>query len=261
MYSDPIELTLTRQVGYIFSELFGRPAREWLSDLLSFSQTDIRGPDRIGLLQSVEEAAKQDFKWGLDLADELIDAARWETDLWTALARALSKGQLDADRYRLVLVRLGSNELHYNHADAIADFLCESFRPRRDLDMSESLELANQLATGLWHRLERTSPEQNENHDLLTQAINHPAGNLAQFHIFSLWQWRNQQQHPPTTIPENYHSALSNIVHEPTENGRLARCVLCRSLAFLAEADKAWTEDSLAPLFDVDSDPLEFTAA
>ena len=46
-------------------ELLARPAGEWTDEFLSFQPSDPLGPNREGLQNAVEEAAKQDVEWGL----------------------------------------------------------------------------------------------------------------------------------------------------------------------------------------------------
>ena len=262
---------LTHYVGHVVriddktpwtvKELLSRPANQWVGDLLAFHRTDPLGAGRSGLLLCIEEAAARQFEWGLDLCDALIDGALWSSDLWTPLFRAWSKSEQDDEQRRRVLGKLVATELRDPQIYPIADFLCESLKPSRSRQLNESLQLANELAADSWHRLRGTEPDGNEFDDWLTRAINHPAGNLAQFWIYSLSFSRNRQDPVPAALAREYRSALSKIIRDKTVIGTLGRTVLCRSFAFLLEADEAWTRENLLPLFDIDAGSPDSIAA
>ena len=262
---------LTHYVGHVVriddktpwtvEELLSRPANRWVDDLIAFERTDPLGAGRSGLLLTVEKAAVRQFDWGIDLAEALTAGTLWASDLWTPMLQAWSKGELDDDQRRRALGTLRDTDLRDAQVHAIADFLCESVKPSRSQQTDESVQIANKLADDLWERLGETEAEGEEFDDWLTRAINHPAGNLAQFWIYSLWIARNGQDPVPATLGREYRSALSRIMRDRTVIGMLARTVLCRSFTFLLEADEAWTKDNLLPLFDIDSGLPESTAA
>lgn len=262
---------LTHYVGHVvriddktpwtMEELLSRPANRWVGDLMAFERSDPLGAGRSGLLLTVEEAAAGRFDWGIDLADALIADAQRASDLWTPLLRAWSKSELDDDQRRRVLGLLWDTELRDTQIHAIADFLCESMKPSRSQPIDESVRLANELAHDLWTRLGETEADGEEFHDWLTRAINHPAGNLAQFWIYSIWIARNREEPVPTILCPQYRSALSRIMRDHTVIGTLGRTVLCRSFAFLLEADEDWTRENLLSLFDIDAGLPESTAA
>ncbi len=102
------------QTPWSVSELLSRPASEWAGELLSFHGEDLLGPDRDGLLRAVEEAATQEFQWGIALADELAASGHWDDDLWPPLMQAWSR-ELDVDRHRSVLGRLSNVKLYTKH--------------------------------------------------------------------------------------------------------------------------------------------------
>ena len=262
---------LTHYVGHVVriddktpwtvEELLSHPAIRWVDDLMTFERTDPLGAGRSGLRLTVEEAAAGQFDWGIDLAEALIAGNLWASDLWTPLLRAWSKSELDDDQRRRAIGTLRDTELRDAQVRAIADFLCESMKPSRSQQTDESVQAANELANDLWDRLGETEAHGEEFHDWLTRAINHPAGNLAQFWIYSLWLARTQEDPLPETLRREYRVALARIVRDRTVIGTLGRTVLCRSFAFLLEADEEWTGENLLPLFDLDAGLPESTAA
>ena len=115
---------VTPQSPWTTKELLAKPATDWLQKLLSFQpkQEPFR-LEREGLVDAVREAAKQNFGWGLDLANALAGAGEWDADLWSGLIRAWSGMDLDEDKHGEVLNRLDKVELYPKHAREIADAL------------------------------------------------------------------------------------------------------------------------------------------
>ena len=230
-------------------ELLDKPVADWLHELLSFQpKPEPFSPEREGLVYAVGEAAKQQFDWGLDLADAMARTGEWDADLWSGLIRAWSRMDLDEDRHRDVFNRLGRVELFSNHTRAIADALealVENDGKRYALNL---LPQANGIAASVWQSLDRT-PLIEETENWLTKAINHPAGVLAEFWLQGLSLWRNHQDPLPKVMCGEYRTALSGIVQDPTLPGRLGRSVLAGQFAFLLAADEGWTKENLAQLF------------
>ena len=241
-------------------ELLEKPATDWLQKLLSFQpkQSSFR-PEREGLVDAVREAAMQQFGWGLDLADALSVSGEWNADLWSGLIRAWSGMDLDEDKHREVLNRLGRVELYSNHTREIAvalEALVESDGKPHALNL---LPQANEIAASLWHTLDRTSLIE-ETDNWLTTAVNHPAGVLAEFWLRGLSLWRKHQEPLPKVMSGEYRTALSGIVQDPTVPGRLGRSILAGQFAFLLAADEGWTKENLIQLFENRDNIADFQA-
>ncbi len=229
-------------------ELLSRPAGETLEQLLTFRGDSPFGPNRGGLLRSVGEAAKRDFKWGLALTDALAESEDWDSDLWTALLRSWS-GELDEGKHRLALARLSDIELHRRQVRAIAAMLLSLVKDGGLPYAPELLEESNHLARSLWAHCGQDDGEP-ESGSWLTVAINHPAGAITEYWIWSLSLWRNRHETRPEAMDEEHSSALLQVINEQTVAGRLGRTVLAQSLGFLLAADEAWTREHLVPLFE-----------
>ena len=231
-------------------ELLDKPATDWLQKLLSFQpKQDSFRPEREGLVGAVREAAKQQFGWGVDLADALAGAGEWNADLWSGLIRAWSGMDLDEDKHREVLIRLGRVELYPKHAREIADALEALVENDGKPYALNLLPQANEIAASLWHTLDRT-PQIEETENWLTTAVNHPAGVLAEFWLRGLSLWRKHQEPLPKVMSGEYRTALSGIVQDSTVPGRLGRSVLAGQFAFLLAADEGWTKENLIQLFE-----------
>ena len=152
-----------------------------------------------GLYLPSERQAKQEFNWGLDLADALAGAEEWESELWSGLIRAWSGMGLDEGRHREVLNRLSKVELYTKHTREIADALEALVEDDGKPYALNLLCQANAIATVLWQHLDRDAPL--EEVGWLNTAINHPAGVLVQFWLGSLSFWPKKSR-PHADSPE-----------------------------------------------------------
>ena len=240
-------------------ELLSQSADKWLKKLLTFRQTEILGADRRGLLMNVEEAAKQNFEWGLALASLLTDKQKWDTDIWSALLGAWSKTSIDQSQHREVLKFLSRSELHGKNTLRIAEVLCVLVKSDSDFYPPDLLAQANKIAGALWENLDRKETL-SEDFEWPTRAINHPAGVLVRFWLSSLYLWRKWQDPIPHVLGGEYYSVLSEIIQDGTMAGRLGRCILAGNLSFLLEADEKWTKENLLPFFNECPDEGDYNA-
>ena len=247
------------QSPWTTEKLLSKPADEWLKDLLTFQQAEILGPDRRGLLVNVEEAAKQNFEWGLAFASLLADKQKWDADIWLALLGAWSKTSIDQSQHQEVLQFLSRSELHGKNTLRIAEVLCVLVKSVGDFCPPDLLAQANKIAGALWDKLDQHETL-SEDSEWYLRAINHPAGALAQFWLLSLYLWRKRQDPAPRVLDGEYFSVLSAIIQDGTMAGRLGRCILAGGLSFLLDADEKWTKENLLPLFSEDSNEGDYHA-
>ena len=229
------------------TELLSQPAKGWAAALTTFQGQDLGGPDRNGLLRAVEQAAKENFEWGIGLADTLAGSSDWETDLWSPLIRAWSR-ELDAGQHSQVLRILSNTKLYTIHARPVAGAL-RTLVIEGATYAGELLTEANEIALDLWKALDRDQPLSRES-DWLTRAINHSAGAITEFWLQSLALWQRQQPIQLDSLDAQYYSALSMIVQDDTSAGTLGKAVLASQLGFLLAADEDWTKQFLVPLFE-----------
>ena len=225
-----------------------KPVEEWLGDLLSFQNQYLFGPDRVGLSSNVIDASAQNFDWGLELSDALAIGGNWDSDLWPSLLSAWSN-EFDHDKHKQVLDRLGCPELLATHVRPVADTLLALVKNGGMPYAFALLGEANHLATALRDHVQQDKPYPTNNNWLM-QAINHPAGVLAEYWLQSLFIWRQNQDSLPHALPDEYLTALSGIVQDKTPVGTMGKAVLCRRISFLIAADYVWAKDNLFPLFN-----------
>ena len=242
--SGPVE----SQSPWTVEELLAKPVADWLDDLLSFQGTEWDGPSRSGLMDNVAAAARQNFDWGLDLADALAKAGKWDVDLWAVLIQSWSEMELDEDRHSKVLNWMGKTELYSRHNSIIANALYELVKNGGISYALNLLPQANKIASDLWHHLDHMDSKLS-------------AETLVLFWLSGFSLWRKQQDPVPTALSDEYHQVLSGIVQDQKLPGRRGRIVLASQFAFLLAVDEAWTRENQLPLFDPKNGIADFQAA
>ncbi len=115
---------------------------------------------------------------------------------------------------------------------------------------------ARRLAIDLWPTTQVTGNVVGSE-DHYFEAINHPAGDLAQFWMKVVaHEWR---AHTDTWsgLPDELRAELDRMVQDQSRNGLLARLLLSTRLRFFTGADHAWAKSRLMPLFSWDQDTSE----
>lgn len=236
------------QSPWAVEQLLARSAAEWLDELLTFKGEKFLGPDRDGLLQYLTDAIKQDFEWGQGLADALASRNNYDSDLWEALLRAWSEWPNDKEKALRIIDWLEHEELLAVHSRITADVLYALVRGVKKDYFIECLPICNQIAEHLWKVIERNADESTD--DWLQDAINRPAGVLAEYWLNSLSAWNKQPLSGKTKKLEGeYLINLTAMVQDDTSAGAYARTILASQFAFLLSADEEWTKEHVLPLF------------
>ena len=260
-YSNPMDWIFSDweapQSPWTPEQLLENPASHWLDNLLSFQITEEEYLDHGGIRKSIEEAIKRDFDWGLDLANALDEAEKWDVYVWAVLINTWSRMNLDEDQHSKVLSWLGKIELYPKHNREIAEALYALVRGGNSYVLN-LLPQANKIAAALWHDLDRTEPI--EEWDAYQDSPSgHPTGWLVNFWLSGLSLSRDQQVPKLTETLNEYRRILTDIVGDQSLPGRLGRMILASQFGYLLDFDKIWTQKNLLPLFDPDSD--DFYAA
>lgn len=110
-------------------------------------------------------------------------------------------------------------------------------------------ESARRLASSLWPASVIEGAIVNGS-DIVMEAINHPAGDLAEFWTKVVqWEWR-QNESVWDGLPESVGTELDRMIAAHDRNGLLARAFFASQLHFFFGADRDWCEARLLPLFD-----------
>lgn len=234
-------------------QLLARPARDQIEELLAFRGDGFHGPSRDGLLSTVSEAAKHTPAWGFDLAVQLQGRRLWSSDLWSALLRGLPDAELNQQDWEVLLAVMGNEALHTEHARDIADALLRLVKDGGKPFASAVLDTANDVAHRLWAAL-APGDEGGYGDNWLTQAINRPAGILAEYWLAALSLTLKGKQGAEWQMPAYYRARFTESLRDATLKGANARSVLASQTAYFYRLDEAWTRGHLIPLFeDVDA--------
>lgn len=215
----------------------------------------ITGPSWTGALRSLQACVAANPEDGIAMAHAAVPD---DAEPRIAIIQGWGRAELDealVDRVVSVIEAWEPNEIR-NATSKMISSGGGSEHPTR----WHRFERARRLATRLWP----TSPTQGaitSGDDLVMEAINHPAGDLAEFWIKVVqWEWSANQstwQGLPPAIAEQ----LDVLVAASDRNGLLARTILSSQLHFFFGADRAWCQDHLLPLFDWGTDETNATAA
>ena len=126
----------------------------------------------------------------------------------------------------------------------MACFFLELVESDKDYLTGELLIQANRIAVNLWdYAKQEKCPEYPG--VWLEAAINHPAGDLANFWLHSISIWRKECSRTPEALNQEYRSALCQIVQDETKAGMLGRSVLARGFSFMALRPLVWVNQSV----------------
>lgn len=255
-------------------ELIESSPGEAYAAIRSYATADefrLTGPTWTGALNALRGCVTHYPSDGIRLADVL---ASEDSDVRDALVRAWSAANLSSTPERASGVEpLEENRPHPIAvtpedvltviaswpADAVRSAVANMFARGGTADHPtawHTLMPARRLATDLWPTTQITgNVVDSEDHYL--EAINHPAGDLAQFWMNVVaHEWR---AHTDTWsgLPDELRAELDRMVQDQSRNGLLARVLLSTRLRFFMGADPAWAKSRLMPLFAWDRDEAD----
>lgn len=208
----------------------------------------LTGPMWHGALQSLQSCIAAHPADGVALAKVLLaeddDFRKWIILGWTSAS-------LDDD-----LVEKALGIIEGWDKEVVRNVTCAMLSERSGAENStpwRRYPRARRLATQLWPTLETTGSISGGD-DLLMEAINHPAGKLAQFWTNVVqWEWSTHED-SWEGLPDTLAEQLDPLVNGTDRNGLLACTVLASLARFFYAADSQWCIDHLLPLFQWEHD-------
>lgn len=172
-----------------------------------------------------------------------------------AVVRGWSRAELDQELATDIVKRITSLDLG-SLVGVLASMLADGSRLEGHPTDWTGLPEARHLARELWALLpdETGHPDTT---DWLTHAINHPAGNLAEFWLHAIGHdWRADEA-KWSGLTEEHRNALKTMLSGLPEQARtqMAEIICVSRLHFLSAADADWTTENVMPLLDW-SDPV-----
>ena len=267
------DLTYWTRTGSVTSpwaieSLLGNSPKEILADLLAYHPNELQrfeGQDRSAMLGAINQAAKANPSWGLDLADAMVEMGAWDSDLWYHVITAWSDSEFDHDGVGRLLSHLSANELHKRHVREIASALSRLVRKNELAEEKGFHEAANEIAWLLRPHVVTEEITQftasvggvPQYVSWLQKAINHTSGQLALFWTHSIELLQKQQEITPSSLSAEYRDALDAIITDAGVSGKFGRSVLASSFQFFLAVDENWTVDRLLPLFGTEHEDFQ----
>lgn len=202
------------------------------------------GPTWTGALRSLQSCVSAHPLDGLRVADVLQPD---DGDLRNAIIHGWAAADLDDEALIDVLTAIDSWDLD-EIRDASAKMLSNGGNQTSPTPWHQHAR-ARDIARKLWPT--QPSPiAASEDGDLLAEAINHPAGDLAQFWTRAVqWDW-TQAGDAWHGLTDELSSELDRMILAGDRNGLLAGTFLASQLHFYFAADRDWASSRLLPLFD-----------
>ena len=249
------------QSSWTVDGLLARPATEVLPDLLAYQPTDQQrfyGDDLGAMMRKVEETARINSSWGLELADALVGVGEWYSDLWYHLIVAWAAANLDEDSMQSALSHLSVDALQQQYTREIASFLFELARKANSSEATDLPDQANSIAVALHqYAVQVEVPDLTayvggvpQETDWISRAIGHPSGKLAEYWVQRIVRLHHQQETTQPSLNDQCRHSLDTIARESDIVGKLGRTVLARNLPFLLYVDETWASQNLVPLLE-----------
>ena len=217
-------------------------------------------PNRTGLLNNVTESARQEFKWGILLAESLASSKSWSSDLWMALFDAWKVSNLTEDAETKVLFWIEDRDLQKAQLESISDVLFELAKKWRASQKLDLLDRVSDTAGKLWADLPEEEVPPNSL-DWLMMAMNHPSGHLTIVRIECLAAWEQKYNPSPSERALKYQETLSTILEKRGLPGVLGRSIIASQLPLILTVNEGWAKKKVVPLFSEDTSDPNFWAA
>ena len=229
------------------SEMLDYAPSEWLPQILALQFDEHAMPPRPQVIDNIIAATEQRPAWGTELAGAMAQAGAWDTPIWNGIMEGWQKARPDETELLGVIAALSATEIYGPHSKEVAYTLLRLLENNRNTYTDAVLDAANRIARQLWQYIP-TDQRSTTNIDWAIRALNHTAGHLAQFWVYSI-ACRNQlQESPPAGFSSAHTDALSEMMADAGLPGKLARVILIQSLSYLAAIDEVWVKRNLMPL-------------
>lgn len=227
-----------------------------LAGLREFQATThaLKGPTWTGALRSLQACVTTNPNDGVRIAEVLLAE---DADLRSSLIYGWDGAALTDDQTEQVLTIISGWDMEEIRRP-VSSMLSNGGSPEHPTAW-HALSSARKLASALWPTAP-TSGAIVSGADVVMEAINHPAGDLAEFWTKVVqWEW-SQATESWVGIPAEIAAELDRMTEADDRNGLLARAMLASQLHFFFGADRDWCVTRLLPRFDW-ADVGEATAA
>jgi hypothetical protein len=246
-WSGPAEWVGPKSPISVDDILKAEPARI-IVEYANYKGTIRNGPDRRGLLDTLENACKKDFGWACRLAAELVVRSQEDLDYWPPLLRGFSQSGADTDAWKSLFDVFEGAALVPVMELELANLLYSLVKNDGKTFALDLLERADTVALRLW-AIPLPDEDTMDVTDWLSTAISHPAGILSEYWVESLSLLVSRSDGGGRVLPDHYKRLFEKILEDTTSKGNLARTVLCSQFAFLYSLDSDWASTHILIFF------------
>jgi hypothetical protein len=207
------------------------------------------------LMHAIGQSAQKSHAWGIKVAREAQAQSIWTVELWQALTNAWATTSLSSDEWKAIIDILHASSEIYEPADQSLISLLHRGIQHTTAPIPDTLIASAQgVAEQLWVYIEK--PETTKlihGLDWLGTAINHSAGRLFEFYLYSLSRLERKKlltEH----LRDSYKRIFMMALKGASFAAQLARVLLASKVQFLFDFDPVWTEQNVFPLLDAQLD-------
>ena len=238
-------------------QLKAEPPQKHLELILTLERSNRWSePGRDGLLMQLQRAVTLSFDWSSLLADLLIERQEWKVDVWRSIVDGWIESSHSDSEWIKMFELLSSTENLLETIDPIARLLSEGVKLTDGGISLEVLEKAEDFSDMYWSALVGHTREWEADRGWLDEAINRPAGTIAEFWVQALSKRDQAAGDDWAGLPEAYKQRLLPILTDESYSAQLARVIFGSRLQFFFALDPDWTKEYLVPLFNWDNDKL-----
>lgn len=212
-----------------------------------------------GFLRETARAASDHLEWGLSLVRGLVQSARLDHEVWPRILTAWGDRAFRPGEWKRLLSVLEDPRLLTAQTWGVTEVLRGRTKQKEPKATGAMLRSGLRLAEKLLPLAERFPLTESE--DWLSQAINHPGGQLAEYLIRASGELVGSRPQRGCGIPPPCSRLLDAMVGGSGTASAMARVVLASNVHYFLWIDPGWTRASLVPLFDWERDPLQAVQA
>jgi hypothetical protein len=215
-----------------------------------------------GDVDTLAQAVARDLDWSWRLVDVLEQEGLWEAAAqWHGVLRGWTKALVDESAWSRALDYLKTHVVDLRpHLRAMAQFLLESATSDPATLPASRRAAALELARGIVDLAFIHEEPPAVGGDLLTQAVNHPVGKVAEFWVHEA-EGISGLPGSPKSLASDVATDAAAVLKRGGKPARYTAAILGSQLHYLHSLDSAWANATLLPVFDWSKDAAMAEAA
>jgi hypothetical protein len=238
-------------------QLIADPPERHLDLILTLERSNSWSePGRDGLLMELQKAVTMSFDWSAQLANLLIERQEWKLDVWRAIVDGWVGSSHSDSEWAEIIDALSNTQSLLETIDSIGRLLTEGVKLTDGGISLDVLEKAEEFTDKYWSSLAGLTREWEADRGWLDEAINRPAGAVAEFWVQALSKRTRAAGDDWNGLPDSYKQRLEPILTDKCYSAQLARVIFGSRLQFFYALDPGWTKKHIVPLFNWKNDEL-----